>query len=304
MFLICVQEHNKQYKDEFEELSRLKLWQENKAYVEAHNAAAKQHGFTLKLNKFSDLTNSEFVKTHNGNQMSKQTSTPKAVFVPDPHFQVPSTVDWRDKGYVTGVKDQGHCGSCWAFSTTGSLEGQMFRKTGKLVSLSEQNLIDCSAEWNNHGCSGGLAIKAFRYIRDNGGIDTEESYPYKGEDGTCQYSTANIGANCTGFVEVKKYDEDALVNATASVGPISVSIDASRNSFRHYSSGVYYEPACSEIILDHGVLVVGYGTENGQDYWLVKNSWGTDWGENGYIKMARNRKNNCGIATRPVFPTV
>ena len=272
--------------------------------MEAHNAAVEQHGFTLKLNKFSDLTNSEFVKTHNGNQMSKQTSTPKTVFVSDPHFQVPSTVDWRDKGYVTGVKNQGHCGSCWAFSTTGSLEGQMFRKTGKLVSLSEQNLIDCSVKWNNYGCIGGLAIRAFRYIRDNGGIDTEESYPYKGEDGTCQYSTSNIGANCTGFVEVKKYDEDALVNATASVGPISVSIDASHNSIVHYSSGVYYEPVCSEIILDHAVLVVGYGTENGQDYWLVKNSWGTDWGENGYIKMARNRKNNCGIATEGVFPTV
>ena len=298
-----MQEHNKQYKDEVQELSRLKIWQENKAYVEAHNAAAEQHGFTLKLNKFSDLTNSEFVKTHNGYRMPKQASTPKAVFVPDPHFQVPSTVDWRDKGYVTGVKDQGDCGSCWAFSTTGALEGQNFKKTGKLVSLSEQNLIDCDTE--NWGCEGGDQAIAFKYIRDNGGIDTEKSYPYEEKQGKqCRYSTNSTGANCTGYIKLKRYDEVALANATASVGPISVSIDASHNSMMHYSSGVYYEPACSEESLDHAVLVVGYGTENGQDYWLVKNSWGTDWGENGYIKMARNRKNNCGIATEGVFPTV
>ena len=273
--------------------------------MEAHNAAAEQHGFTLKLNKFSDLTNSEFVKTHNGYRMSEQASTHKAVFVPDPHFQVPSTVDWRDKGYVTEVKDQGGCGSCWAFSTTGALEGQHFRKTGKLVSLSEQNLIDCDSK--NDGCDGGDQELAFKYIRDNGGIDTEKSYPYEEKQGKkCRYSTNSTGTNCTGYIKVKQYNEDALVNATASVGPISVSIDASRNSFTQYSSGVYYEPMCSEDLdsLDHAVLVVGYGTENGQDYWLVKNSWGTDWGENGYIKMARNRKNNCGIATEGVFPTV
>ena len=270
--------------------------------MEAHNAAAEQHGFTLKLNKFSDLTNSEFVKSHNGYRMPKQASTHKAVFVPDPHFQVPSTVDWRDKGYVTEVKDQGSCGGCWAFGTTGALEGQHFRKTRKLVSLSEQNLIDCDSM--NKGCEGGLPFLAFEYIKDNGGIDTEESYPYEGEDGTCRYSTASIGANCTGYVRVERFNEDALVNATASVGPISVGIDANHYSMMHYSSGVYYEPACSEINLDHAVLVVGYGTENGQDYWLVKNSWGTDWGENGYIKMARNRKNNCGIATFPTYPTV
>ncbi len=302
-FTIIIQEHNKQYNDVTEELNRLTIWQENKAFVDAHNAAADKHGFTLEVNKFSDLTNVEFTKTHNGYQMSDFPSSAR-MFSPNPRFQLPSSVDWREKGYVTEVKDQSQCGGCWAFSATGSLEGQHFNKTGKLVSLSEQNLIDCSSNWTNNGCKGGNVYKAFQYIKDNGGIDTEKSYPYEGKDEICRYSKNNIGANCTGYVTLRKEDENSLAVACASIGPISVSIDASKHSFQSYSSGVYYEPMCNPDVRDHAVLVVGYGTENGQDYWLVKNSWGNDWGEEGYIKMARNKKNNCGIASAAIYPTV
>ncbi|XP_039897601.1 procathepsin L-like [Simochromis diagramma] len=184
---------------------------------------------------------------------------------------LPDTVDWRDKGYVTEVKDQKQCGSCWAFSTTGVLEGQHFRKTGKLVSLSEQQLMDCSHSFGNNGCNGGSVKRALQYIQSNGGIDTETSYPYKAKGQRCRYKPDGIGAKCTGYVHVKPSNEETLKKAVATIGPISVGIDASRHSFQFYQSGVYNDPDCSKTVLDHGVLAVGYGTENGHDYWLIKN---------------------------------
>jgi cathepsin L len=301
------EQHGKRYFDAEEHVRRA-TWESNLKLVQEHNLNADlgQHSYWLKMNKFADMTITEFSKVMNGYNMSMkgQREQHRHEFQHNPNVKLPDTVDWRTQGYVTEVKDQGQCGSCWAFSTTGSLEGQHFKQTGKLVSLSEQNLVDCSTAQGNQGCNGGLMDQAFEYIKDNMGIDTEDTYPYEAKDDTCRFNKANIGATDTGFTDIKSKDESALQEAVATVGPISVAIDASHASFQLYSHGVYNEIFCSQIRLDHGVLAVGYGTDSGKDYWLVKNSWGEGWGNKGYIEMSRNKRNQCGIATAASYPLV
>lgn len=211
-------------------------------------------------------------------------------------------------------------------SKTGALEGQEFIKKGKLISLSEQNLIDCSKKYGNNGCDGGLMDNSFTYIKDNDGIDTEKSYPYEARDGECRYNLKNSAADDTGFIDLDAGDEKKLMAAVATVGPIAVGIDASHESLQRYKRGkqkkqnfvfsqksfdyeifpgIYYEPNCSSTDLDHAVLVVGYGVdENNKKYWIVKNSWSRSWGEGGYFKMPRDENNYCGIATAPSYPVV
>ncbi|XP_050768403.1 cathepsin S isoform X2 [Gymnogyps californianus] len=199
--------------------------------------------------------------------------------------------------------DMGACGSCWAFSAVGALEAQVKLKTGELVSLSAQNLVDCSRRYGNKGCGGGWKNKAFQYIIDNQGIDSDASYPYTAQDSTCRYNPAARAATCSRYVELPHGDEAALKDAVANVGPISVSIDASQPTFFLYKSGIYHDPSCSQVV-NHAVLVIGYGSSDGEDYWLVKNSWGVHFGDQGYIRMARNRGNHCGIASYGAYPQI
>nr|XP_022320063.1 cathepsin L1-like [Crassostrea virginica] len=285
-----------------EEITRKSVWLENLDVIAKHNIEADMghRCYRLGMNEYGDLTTEEATAMLNGVRGSDFVNG--STFIPPNNLKLPKTVDWRKEGYVTPIKNQGRCGSCWAFSAIAALEGQHFRKTGKLVALSEQNLVDCSKE--NLGCIGGLPKNAYTYISRNGGIDTEESYPYTGRKDTCKFQQSKVGATCTGFVQVTS-GELNLQKAVASVGPISVAIDASRPSFHLYKEGVYDEEACSTLMfIFHAVVVVGYGVYQGKDYWLVKNSWGTSWGMEGYIMMSRNKDNQCGISNHALYPTV
>ncbi|XP_069102619.1 procathepsin L-like [Argopecten irradians] len=298
--------YKKEYNLMGEAMMRRQIWESNVRLIQKHNLEFDRgvNTYTLGMNEYGDMTNEEFVQTMNGYLMRNSSSG--SLFLPPSNVQdLPTTVDWRTKGYVTPVKNQGQCGSCWAFSTTGSLEGQTFKKTGKLVSLSEQNLVDCSSREGNHGCKGGLMDQGFQYIKINNGIDTESSYPYRAKTGFfCKFKKSDVGATDTGYTDIKSKSESDLQSAVATVGPISVAMDAGHKSFQLYRSGIYTEKECSSTRLDHGVLAVGYGTDGGQDYWLVKNSWGTKWGMEGYVKIARNQGNMCGLATQASYPTV
>lgn len=299
------QNYKKTYTGE-EEANRRLIWENHLDFIEKHNIAADRGEFTFHvgMNEYGDMSNEEFRRVMNGYKMEQKTRSGSTYLPPSNIGDLPDAVDWRTKGYVTGIKNQGQCGSCWAFSSTGSLEGQWFKKSGTLPSLSEQNLVDCSTSQGNHGCEGGLMDNAFTYIQQNNGIDTEASYPYTAMNGQCKFNAANVGASDTGFTDIKSKSEEDLQSAVATVGPVSVAIDASHTSFQLYRSGVYHEFFCSQTRLDHGVLAVGYGSDSGKDYWIVKNSWGESWGMKGYINMSRNKKNNCGIATAASYPTV
>jgi cathepsin L len=293
-FLAWVEDNGKQYQhDEF--YYRYRIWKQNLQRVMEHNARTDVT-YTVAMNKFADLTTTEFIERYTGvNKTIEITPADLKAQNGDDLQALPASVDWRSSGAVTGVKDQGQCGSCWAFSTTGVLEGAWKIAGHALTSLSEQQLVDCDS--TNYGCNGGWPVDALAWLKGRGS-DTESSYPYTAKQGTCK--AGSIGAYVGTYSQLPRGSESSLQSATAYVGPVSVCIDASHWSFQVYSSGVYNEPACSSTNLDHAVLVVGYGNESGKDYWLVKNSWGTGWGEQGYIKMSRNANNQCGIATAAV----
>jgi C1A family cysteine protease len=294
-------EHNKQYESAEVAQARFAVFKENLDYINKHNAG--DHTFTLAVNKFADQTNEEWSA---GMKMCRK-SLPKSTNVSASlRVSAPDAVDWTTKGAVTPVKNQGQCGSCWAFSTTGSTEGRYEIAKGQLISLSEQQLVDCGAAEGSHGCEGGLMDFGFQYIIDNGGLCTEQAYPYEARDDSCRAGSCTPAVKISSFQDVAQMNEDALKTAVAD-GPVSVAIEADQSCFQFYSGGVMTDSGCGTQ-LDHGVLVVGYGTDNGQDYWKVKNSWGASWGEAGYIRLGRGsgsgKAGECGIASQPSYPVV
>ncbi|XP_030043738.1 cathepsin K isoform X2 [Microcaecilia unicolor] len=294
--------YNKQYNSKVDELQRRLIWEKKLKYITIHNLefSLGKHTYELAMNHLGDMTSEEVMRTMTGLKVPPRSRLSNITDPDDREYNAPDSIDYRKKGYVTPVRNQGSCGSCWAFSSVGALEGQLKKKTGKLVNLSPQNLVDCVTK--NDGCGGGYMTNAFEYVAENRGIDSEDAYPYVGEDQDCQYNPVGKAAKCKGYKEIKLGSEKALKSAVAKVGPIAVGIDASLPSFQSYSKGVYYDPECSEEDINHAVLVVGYGVQKGKKYWIVKNSWGEDWGNKGYILMAREKNNACGIANLASYP--
>lgn len=294
----------RQYSDEREHAEREHAFLHNLRYIHSKNRAGLN--YSLALNSLSDRTMSELA-TMRG---SKRGKTPnKGLPFPIQLYQgvtVPESLDWRLFGAVTPVKDQAICGSCWSFATTGAVEGALFLKTGSLQVLSQQMLIDCSWGFGNNACDGGEEWRAYEWIMKHGGIATTETYgPYMGMNGFCHLNSSQLVANIQSYTNVTSGDAEALKLALYKNGPTAISIDASHRSFVFYSHGVYYEPACGNTPddLDHAVLAVGYGTLQGEPYWLVKNSWSTYWGNDGYILMSM-KDNNCGVTTDATYVTL
>lgn len=305
-FTAFQEKFNKYYEDLDTLRNKYEIFKNNFKFISEHNSKLG-NSYILGINQFSDMTNDEFKQIRNDGYfldnlemyLCSSYNTPAS-------SSAPSSIDWRFKNAVTSVKDQGNCGSCWSFSATGAMEGAYSIKSGQLLSFSEQELVDCAygISYGSYGCNGGQMDGAFKYAIQNG-MCTESAYPYTsgttGSSGTC--SSCSTVAKFSSCYDVKPNDQLVLKNAVLNQ-PVSVAIEADSLYFQLYSSGVLTSSACGTN-LNHGVLIIGYGIENETPYWLVKNSWSANWGENGYVKILRSDSTNdagiCGIAIQPSF---
>jgi C1A family cysteine protease len=293
-----IKRYERNYTNTTEYWHRYGAFEKNIEHINLVNS--KNLSYRLGVNHFADLTFDEF--NHTYLTPFRNNSRNFRLFNKTHNMTLPDSVDWRANGLVTDVKDQGQCGSCWAFSAVAAMEGQHARKTGKLVSLSEQNLVDCASNFGCDGCEGGWMNNAMEYVHYNHGVDTEQSYPYTAMDGTCSYNNSNVGANVSSVVNITRGDTDALLQALATVGPISVAIDAEYD-FQLYDSGIFTSTTCSNTSLDHAVTAVGYGvTVDGHKFYMIKNSWGTDWGMDGYVYWNRDIDDMCGVTQVTTYP--
>ncbi|XP_057643863.1 cathepsin 7-like isoform X2 [Chionomys nivalis] len=289
-----------------EERHRRAIWEENVKMIKllSEENGLGMNNVTVEMNEFGDMTGEEMREMMKGSSvLTLKNGKP----IQKREITVPKFLDWRTEGYVAPVRRQLGCGACWAFSVAASIEGQLFKKIGKMIPLSVQNLIDCSRRYGTNGCQGGKVYSAFQYVKNNGGLEAEATYPYEAKVRRCRYRAERSVVKVPRFYVVPR-SEEALLNALVTHGPIAVGIDAEHESFKKYTGGIYHEPKCRRDSPNHGMLLVGYGFEGkeseGRKYWLVKNSHGDHWGEKGYMKIPRDEKNYCGIASYAMYPTL
>jgi cathepsin L len=299
-------EHNKQY-DAEEFFSRFEVFKMNLEFIAEHNARFHKglETYSVALNQLADMDRGEYRRTMLGYSNEKPAHIKKLNKFYDPLTSVSGSLNWTALGAVTPVKNQGQCGSCWAFSTTGSMEGAIQIAGKGLTSLSEQQLVDCALAYGNFGCNGGLMDNAFQYAEKNG-LCSEAAYPYNAVKGSCKASscTAQPGTKLSGYTDVSG-GENGFTSSNIGSQPVSIAIEADQAGFQFYSGGVF-SGNCGQN-LDHGVLLTGYGNATNADgsstpYWIVKNSWGTSWGEAGYIRLIMG-DNECGLGDQPSFPS-
>jgi len=284
-----VQRFNKQYRDEREYHQRFLNFKKNHMMLaELRNKTSAELGVT----QFFDLSPEEFAAYPCGGVIANLglTDNTEISAIPTTMVAAPDSWDWTQNGAVTPVKNQGSCGSCWAFSTVGALEGSNYLKTKQLVSFSEQEFVDCSV--SNKGCNGGWPFSALSDIlsHEQGQVDTENGYPYKAKNQQCAFSSSSVGGKYTGYqsyckVGTNPCSESDMMNLLYNYGPLSACLDAT--PMQHYKSGVDTATGCNANNIDHCITIVGYGSANGQQYWKIKNSWGTTWGEQGYYRLIR-----------------
>jgi len=274
--------------------------------IEAHNDRFERglESFRMEHNELSDLTPQE-MSSRMGVKVPANVEEMRANMthhVMSSGYGVPASMDWRTKGAVGRVKNQGGCGSCYAFSASGALECAQFKKSGKLIDVSEQNIVDCTygGSYGNHGCSGGWMWTAFKYIQDKNGVNGQNDYQYEGVLGQCRHKSDKHVMSVSSHVLIPKANEHALLDAVANQGAVAIAYNAGTQGHASYRSGILDVPNCGNNPT-HATLVVGYGTEGGKDYWIVKNSWGEGWGEKGYFRLARG-KNMCGVADWASYP--
>lgn len=305
----------KLYETPLEEANRENIFWQSLETISRHNYEFRRgrKTFRMGINQFTDMPFEEFAAMYTLNdslasvlkeKVKNLKFQPIQVFT-DKKFKgvLPESLDWRQRGAVTAVEDQRHCGSCYAFSALAAVESHYFIHRGELPDLSVQEILDCPEDsYMTFKCSGGTVFKVFDYVRDHG-VSSKVAYPYEGKIGQCRKRESLIKGEVRGYGYVDANDNDqAMEKALVDIGPIAIAMNIKYETFMRYSGGIYFEDCEGKI--NHGVLLVGYGTENGQDYWIIKNSFGDKWGENGFFRLARGKGDTCGIFQAPIYPVM
>ncbi|CAG9798782.1 unnamed protein product [Chironomus riparius] len=305
---------NKSYESFNETTARREIFYENLRIIHRHNQM-KDKTFKIAVNQFADMTFEELYKQNNFEEDDfyettdfKDFEPPNIVLFTDNNFNktTPDNFDWRDKGINFPVKNQGRCGSCYAFVGLEALESAFYIKTGKSFVFSRQEIVDCATSHGTKGCDGGILDGVYSYIDKTGGLSLQNNYPYIENQSQCEKNVKRVNFRIKEMIEFEREDEELLKKALYNAGPIIGVIDSLNDSFYRYSSGIYYEEGCNDEtrMPTHAILLIGYGTENGLDFWTFKNSYGNKWGESGYMRIARNRNNHCKIASFNLIPII